>query len=284
MIHIDFLAQVYLISFLVGGIFIVFNLVIGQIGHLSHHGLPGSHGSHGLDGHHGISDHHGAGSHQGALDHHGVSDHSSGHSHADAAHHSTHSSSTHDMSNANSQTSHTWIGNFISASFIEKLRRRLLFFMQSEDIPSNIGMFLIAWLSPMRIALWLTFFGFSGFFIEHFLPLLSLLTLIPAILIAILSAKLFNNFICWTIDSLQSPTMHSQDDLIGTIAEVNLPMTDNQIGEIVYMVDSGRINCAAKPAKPGLVFKRGTKVMIVEIKNHIALVEPVTDPVLLEDK
>ena len=282
MINIDFLAQIYLISFFVGGIFIVFNLVIGQIGHhsLDHHGLhlPDSHG------------HSGSGDHQGMSGHHGAADHTASHSqsvHTNAANHSVHSASAHNVSGNNdsaNSNSQNWSGNFMSTSIVERLRRRWLILVQGEDIPSRIGMFLIAWLSPMRIAIWLTFFGLSGFFIERFLPWLSLLTLIPAVIIAALTTTLFNSLICWTIDSLQSPSLHSQEDLIGTIAEVNVPMSGNQIGEIVYMIDSGRINCAAKPAKEGVAFKRGAKVMIVEIKDHIAYIEPVTDPALLQDK
>jgi hypothetical protein len=60
-------------------------------------------------------------------------------------------------------------------------------------------------------------------------------------------------------------------------------MSNDRLGEIVYMVDSVRANCAAKPAKAGLEIKRGQRVMIVDMKEHIAVVEPINDPILLED-
>ncbi len=75
--------------------------------------------------------------------------------------------------------------------------------------------------------------------------------------------------ISWTINSLQSPGVSSQEDVIGSVAEVCTPMKDNQIGEIIYKLDSSRTNCAAKPAKPGLEIKRGTKVMIVGMENQL---------------
>jgi hypothetical protein len=47
-------------------------------------------------------------------------------------------------------------------------------------------------------------------------------------------------------------------------------------------MDFTRFSCPAKPAQAGLEIKRGTKVMIVQMKDHLALVEPITDPLLLQ--
>ena len=82
---------------------------------------------------------------------------------------------------------------------------------------------------------------------------------------------------------MQSPARHNLEDLIGTIAEVNTPMTNSQTGEIVYMIDSVRANCAAKLVTEGLEIKRGQRVMIVDMKEHVALVEPVNDTIFLQD-
>jgi len=305
MFNLDLLAQVYLISCFVGGFFIIFTIVLGQMGQMSgHHGfhLPGGHdalsghsGAHGHIGHSGgySADHniahagtgHAVGGHD--LTGHGVSGHGvSGHDlgehggalHGISGHHTT---GVHgDMSNSSPQD---WFGNFISTSILQGLRRRLLIFIQGEDIPSRIGMLLISLLSPMRIAIWLTFFGLSGFFIERLFPWLSLLSLIPAIIIAFVVSNLLNAFLSRTIDTLQSPEMPGEDELIGKVAQVYTPLTNNLIGEIVFTTISGRINCAAKAAKEGLSFKRGQRVMIIDMKDHIALVEPISDPMLLED-
>ncbi len=249
---------------------------MGQVNHLAsdHHGLhlPGGHAS----GHdsaiaHGSSTGHQIGHNVGHSLPHNIS-HASHGLHGSLAHN--------DGSNSQSQAG---MDNFISADIIKSLRRRLEAFVQEEDIPSRIGMLVISFLSPMRIALWLTFFGCSGFFIYRLLPWLSALSLIPAVIIAFVASKIFSTLICWAMNSMQSPGVHCLDDLIGTVAVVNTPMNYNQIGEIVYMIDSVRSNCAAKPVSEGLEIKRGQRVMIVDMKEHIALVEPVTDPILLQD-
>jgi len=289
MFNLDLLAQVYLISCFVGGFFIIFTVVLGQMGHSSgHHGFHVHSGHDALSGHSGVSGHIGHSSGYSA-DHnighagtgHAVGGHDlAGHGvsgHGIAGHHAgIHA----DMSNSSPQD---WFGNFISTSILQGLRRRLLIFIQGEDIPSRIGMLLISLLSPMRIAIWLTFFGLSGFFIERLFPWLSLFSLIPAIIIAFVVSNLFNAFLSRTIDTLQSPEMPGEDELIGKVAQVYTPLTNKLIGEIVFTTISGRVNCAAKAAKEGLTFTRGQRVMIIDMKDHIALVEPISDPMLLED-
>jgi len=284
MFTLDLLAQIYLISFVVGGGFIVFNFLLGQFDHLAsdHHGL------HLLGGHDSLTGHGTAVGHHAAIGHGASATHQIGHnvghsvSH-DINHsaHNAHVSLAHDDA-VNSQ-SQSGFSNFLSADIVRQLKRHLQVLVQREDIPSRIGMLIISLLSPMRIAIWLTFFGLSGFFIERLLPWLSFLSLIPAFIIAFLCAQVFSFLICWAMEAMQSPALHNVDDLIGTIAEVNTPMTNNQLGEIVYMIDSVRANCAARPVTEGLEIKRGQRVMIVDMKEHIALVEPVTDPIFLQD-
>jgi membrane protein implicated in regulation of membrane protease activity len=278
MLTLDLFAQIYLISFLVGGGFIIFNFLIGQIDHMAsdHHGL------HLLGGHDASAGHHTSVGHSASSTH--QIGHSGGHSVSHDINHSghgAHAPSGH--SDAPDSRSQNGFGNFISAEIAQKLRRRLQILVQGEDISSRIGMLVLSLFSPMRIAIWLTFFGLSGFFIVRLLPWLSFLSLIPAFIIAVVCAQIFSNLVRWAMDAMQSPGSHNLTDLIGTIAEVNTPMTNNQTGEIVYMIDSTRANCAARPVTEGLEIKRGQRVMIVDMKEHIAIVEPVTDPIFLQD-
>lgn len=178
----------------------------------------------------------------------------------------------------------TSLNSFITGGIFESLRRRLLILIRREDIPARLGLFILSMLSPMRIAIWLSFFGLTGLFVLHAIPALHYLSIIPAFFAGMLAANLFSGMICWAINHFQSPSLHSNADLIGTLATVNTPMASDKTGEIVYVIDSTRCNYPARPAsiEAGAEIKRGAKVMIVEIKNNVALVEPITDPLLLE--
>ena len=151
MLTLDLLAQVYLISLLVGGGFIIFNFCMGQIGHhgSDHHSLhlPGGHDATG---------------HDTAVGHGGSTLHQIGHNVGHSLLHDTHHSAHHthepfvhgDSPNSQSQDGSS---NFISADIAQKFRRRLQILVQSEDIPSRIGMLAISLFSPMHIAILLTF-------------------------------------------------------------------------------------------------------------------------------
>ena len=271
MFNLDLLGQIYLVSSLVGGAFILFNVLLGQIGHTGSQ----SHGAHHL----GADDH--------ALADHSVhAVHHTGHSIADHLGHIHHAGHIHPI---HSQLSHlnapeqvqVWLHDFISGSIAERLSKRLLFFFQSEDLPAAIGMFLISWLNPMRIAILLTFFGLVGLLISRLFPFLSFLSLIPAILAGIIVANLFSASIHWLMDHIESSGVHNQEDLIGIAASVSIPILANKIGQIVYVADASRCQCSAKSATAGLDIERGEKVTIVGMEDHIALVEPIRDPILL---
>ena len=269
--NLDLLGQIYLVSFFVGGVFIIVNVLIGQLG--QHSGGPG----------HSI--------HHPGLDH-AMADHTSGGHYADAHANSAghglghHIGDNHSMAHSDGfNSTDSLLNSFMSGSIFATLRRRLLILVQGEDLPARLGLMIIATLSPMRIAIWLTFFGLTGLFVSRALPFLHFLSIIPAFFAGMLMAQLFSGLICWAIDRFQSPSLHGNDDLIGTLATVNTPMASDKTGEIVYVIDSTRCNLPARPvgADAGAEIKRGAKVMIVEIKNNVALVEPVTDPMLLEN-
>ena len=174
MCNLDLLGQIYLVSSIVGGAFIIFNVLLGQLGHTGGH-----------DTHHVGSDHHAITDHSA----HGV--HGSGHAIGDHSGH-IHHVGDHTGLNHSTEQIQGWLHDFVSGSIAERLSRRLLFFFQNEDLPAAVGMFLISWFNPMRIAILLTFFGLVGLLISRILPFLSYLSLIPAFFAGVIVANLFS--------------------------------------------------------------------------------------------
>jgi membrane protein implicated in regulation of membrane protease activity len=113
------------------------------------------------------------------------------------------------------------------------------------------------------------------------MPFFGWLTVIPAVLISLLISNSFKTAIRFMAKSMDVSSESKVSELVGTVAEVNIPFKDGSTGEVTYVVHSKRYNAAARPFKPGTIFTRGSKVMIVDIKeDHTLLVEPYADILL----
>jgi len=262
----DILSQVYLASAILGVGFIVFNFITGQLGD----GGGDDGGAAGQGGHDfGASDGGGAGGHDfGASD-------SSGGGHdfgaSDSGGAGGDAGPGGDDSGFSSMRLHQVMASSGSRAIVPG----------SETIRSKFGRTLLGFLSPMSIAISLAFFGLAGLVVLRMLPILGWLTLVPAILFSLLVSNGFKNGIRWMARSMEVSSESKVAELVGQVAEVNIPFKDGATGEVTYVVNSKRYNAAARPFKPGTVFARGAKVMIVDIKeDHTLLVEPYADVLL----
>jgi membrane protein implicated in regulation of membrane protease activity len=247
------LSQIYFVSALVGSVFIIFNFVMGQIGD-GGMGDAGHDGGVGADG----------GDSPGVLT-------DSGSVHIDA----TNGDASDNTLSADGQTSmQAATGSYILSSFQSKTKNRLATSYQEREPLARLGYFVLSLLSPMSIAIFLTFFGLIGLVALHLAPLIGYLSLIPAILISAIVCNLFKALIRWMIKSMETSSVLRVDNLVGQVAEVNTPISDGLPGEITYVIGSKRYSSAAKAKKIGLEIKKGTQVMIVDTKEHLMLVEP----------
>jgi membrane protein implicated in regulation of membrane protease activity len=248
----DILSQVYLASAILGVGFVMFNFITGQIGDGGVDGGVAVHDGGGFDSG-------GAAGHDfGAADSSGVGGHDAGASQGGSADGS-------DTTRLNqvlvSTVSHTMLPG-------------------SENALSKLGQMLLGMLSPMGLAIFLAFFGLTGLFVLHTFPVVGYLSLIPAIVFSYCVSFTFKLFVRWLMKVTEVSSESKVGDLVGQVAEVNIPFNDGATGEITYVVGSKRYNSPAKPFKPGVTFTRGSKVMIVDIKDHLVLVEPYADVLL----
>jgi hypothetical protein len=259
----DILSQVYLASAILGVGFIVFNFITGQLGD----GGGDDGGAAGAGGHDfGASDGGGAGGHDfGASDSGG-----GGHDFGASDNGGGQGAGDHN-SGFDSVRLHQVMASSASRMIVPG----------SENVRSQLGRMLLGLLSPMGIAISLAFFGLAGLVLLHNLPFLGWLTLIPAVLFSLAISNAFKSAIRWMAKSMEVSSESKVAELIGQVAEVNIPFKDGCTGEVTYVVQSKRYNAAARPFKPGTIFARGSKVMIVDIKeDHTLLVEPYADVLL----
>ncbi|CAN5312901.1 hypothetical protein BH10CYA1_BH10CYA1_63670 [soil metagenome] len=134
---------------------------------------------------------------------------------------------------------------------------------------------ILTLLSPMTVCIYLAFFGLTGLVLCFNAPWLGYFTLIPAIAVSIAVSAAFKAMTQWMIKNMFSSTHQKESDLLGQMAEVNVPINaEGRVGEVTYVLNAKRMTATAKPAKPGVDFKKGSKVLIVGSKEHVVFIEP----------
>jgi len=76
---------------------------------------------------------------------------------------------------------------------------------------------------------------------------------------------------------MYSSSAATENDLIGHMAEVTVPITIGRTGEVTYIVSSKRYTSPARAKNPELEIPKGTKVIIYDHLEKYVLVELWTD-------
>jgi len=134
--------------------------------------------------------------------------------------------------------------------------------------------FLLSLLSPTTLSMFLAFFGIGGLIFSHLLHLSGLLTLGPAIVSAIVCTSIMLRISQAIFSTMNITSSHELDDVVGLLAEVITPISGGRSGEITYVVNRKRVNSPARCQTPGRELKRGAQVVVMQIIDHLAFVEP----------
>jgi hypothetical protein len=112
----------------------------------------------------------------------------------------------------------------------------------------------------------------------HWLPIVPLvLTLIPAVFGGFIGTKFTLGFLGWFITHMNQSVNFEEEYLIGSQAEVTVPIQGTRLGEITYAVAGRRYNASARAANPDAHFKGGAQVVIADIVDDVIVVEPFLD-------
>lgn len=149
---------------------------------------------------------------------------------------------------------------------------------QRTAVSSTVAMglfgLLLTLLSPMTVCIYLAFFGLTGLVLAFSAPWMGYFTLIPSIAVSVGVSAAFKAMTQWMIKNMTTSTHQRESDLLGQMAEVNVPIHDGRMGEVTYVLNAKRMTASAQPAKAGVDFKKGSKVLIVGSKEHVVLIEP----------
>lgn len=236
----------------------------GTHGAAGHSGTPGTHGAghSGAPGTNGAAGHSGApGTQAGAAARGGAPAHSAGH----AA-----------RANQSAGQQATGGGNeLITTRSSQALTGHL--HPPHELHRISIVEVLLGIFNPMRIALFLFFFGAAGRSTELILPIVGPLSLVPAVIVGAIGSNIVLHLFGVLVSKLQASSLSVVEETVGQLAEVTVPITEGRTGQITYIVNQKRNTSAAKPYTPGTEFQKGAEVFIATIENNIAYVEPWDD-------
>jgi membrane protein implicated in regulation of membrane protease activity len=281
------LGQMYAVSTGIGVLFMAYSLFMGRIG--GGHGHGGGHAgvghgaghggvSHGVGhggvGHgvgHGVS--HGPG-HAGPAAGHGVGHaggHAGGHG-AGASHGAGHSTASGAAQNVD--------GSEAAAMAMQQFTTGQATALSRFHVPahaSSLVEIFLEFLNPMVLATFMTYFGLTGLIIHFAMPALGLISLAPAVIVGVIATRILLFVMHWMFAKMEVTSVAVVEELIGTFATVIVPITKGRVGQITYVVESKRFTAPAKPLDTVSEFKKGTKVMISEIRDNIMYIEPWTD-------
>lgn len=280
--------DIYFITACLGFAYIVGGAFLGAL-----HGQADSSGHGHSAGQHGAHTHSDAG---GAhICHDGVHGHTHiiGHSASHSGGHQTHSAGTHSAkaSQASSESTSQQAGSNHGQHSHQHLhdqsteQKQALSITQAgtrvQQVPS-LYLRILDILSPTKLAFFAFFFGASGFVCVKFLP--GYLSMIPAFLVAFVFANLFFNLMSNFLSRLYSSTNFKKEALIGSQGQLTVSIEAGSVGEVLVRTGNSRYTSRAKAEKPEQTINKLAKVIVIDIKDDIFIVEPFDDASLLEDK
>lgn len=129
-------------------------------------------------------------------------------------------------------------------------------------------------LNPMALALFIFFFGASGLIVTRYSPGLGATSGIPAGVAGLLMTMVIQNCLGWFASKLENSVVNLLDDAIGLVGEITVSIATGRTGEVMFVLNQGRRNYAAKALDPAAEIKRGAKVLIVDREEDLMFVQP----------
>lgn len=129
---------------------------------------------------------------------------------------------------------------------------------------------VMSWVSPASMAIFLAFFGITGMAIFK----LGALSLVPAIAVGLLMRNVTMYMLRWFVRQSHVSTTSRVEECIGHAAEVCVAIQPGRTGEITYVLGSKRYNMPAKSNVTETEYKRGSKVLISDVRDGVVFVDP----------
>jgi membrane protein implicated in regulation of membrane protease activity len=130
--------------------------------------------------------------------------------------------------------------------------------------------------SPTKLAFFSFLFGAIGFISLQFLP--GYLSFAPAAIGGWVLANWFFGLMSNMMARMYSSTNFKKESLVGCTGQVTVSIEEGGIGEVLITTGNSRYTSAARAKGDQQTIKKLAKVIVVDIKDGIFLIEPFDDP------
>jgi len=146
--------------------------------------------------------------------------------------------------------------------------------IQAQRGTSTRGLWLLGYLNPMSLALFLIGFGFLGYIFHNAMASLALqFTFAIAGVGGIILALVFLVLLSRIFGDSEGATVQDVSDRTGLLGKVNMAIPQNSIGEITYISPGGMRKSIPARSLDGQRLERDQEVVVVNYQNGIAEVD-----------
>jgi hypothetical protein len=150
--------------------------------------------------------------------------------------------------------------------------------MSGHSRQEETAVFLLMLFNPTTLSAFTLWFGACGLFAWRLLQFLPIQFTVPIALAGGFFGTMLTLHLMGVLArSLSSSSSFSQASLIGLQAEVTVPVQAGKTGEITCVAGGPRYTCSARTLQSDTIFKRGAQVIICDMRDDIAYVEPWPD-------
>jgi membrane protein implicated in regulation of membrane protease activity len=132
------------------------------------------------------------------------------------------------------------------------------------------------------MSIFLTFFGLSGIISIVAFPWLGAWSIIPALLVATFITRVSLSAMAWMTFRLNVSNVTRTADLIGLQGKVTIPIEPGGTGQITFAAKGIRRKSVARAFRPEATMITGQHIIIVDMTDKIAIVEPWSDGLFTE--
>lgn len=125
---------------------------------------------------------------------------------------------------------------------------------------------------PVVLGMFLTLFGFSGLVIRELLHLSPEVSIAAALVVSVVASAslgtLANRYFGATANEVKGSAVP------GLIGRISLAVPESGVGVVACRAQGKRITMPAR-GRDGHMIPKGTRVMVIDVENHIALVDEI---------
>ena len=145
---------------------------------------------------------------------------------------------------------------------------------QNMRFRQTSSFWLLSYLNPMSLALFLLGFGFLGYIFHHVMASLALqFTFAIASVGGIILALVFLVLLSHIFGDSESTTVQDVSDRTGLLGKVSMTIPENGLGEITYLSPGGMRKSIPARSLDGQRLERDQEVVVVNYQNGIAEVD-----------